>query len=210
MKESNSEVILDFWFQDVLNDPDKADARLDLWFKHHQAFDDEIQRRFGTLPDTAYRGQLQRWPMACEDALALTLVLDQFPRNLFRKQARAYAYDTAALEHARETIKRGCDRRIHPLAASFLYLPFEHAEDIYAQDASVALYERLVQRSSARQKPIFERFLDFAHRHRQVITRFGRFPHRNWVLGRISTDEELEYLDAGGEDFSDSSEKTSG
>ena len=201
MSDPAYSAILDFWFDGALNNSATAVARLSAWFKQSDDFDAEIADRFGNLPQAARLGRLNHWLHSCEGTLAMILVLDQFPRNLFRDNPRAFAYDAFALSHAEKAIEQQYDRQLHPLAASFVYLPFEHAEHLPTQNRSVALYEDLLKRAPADLYPIFEKFVDYAHSHRQVIERFGRFPHRNTVLGRSPTEEELDYLTSGGETY---------
>jgi len=131
----------------------------------------------------------------------LVLILDQFPRNLYRGSRRSYEFDSKACEIALRSIEAGFDQRLHPLEASFLYLPLEHSEDLLLQERSVQLFQKLIPRAPVALRPTFERFTEFAIRHREVIRRFGRFPHRNAVLGRRSSREELAYLESGGETF---------
>jgi uncharacterized protein (DUF924 family) len=131
----------------------------------------------------------------------LVLVLDQFPRNIYRCSARAFEFDSLAREVALESISRGFDEALHLLQASFLYLPLEHAEDIGLQQRSVELFEQLASRAPAALRPRFEQFTNYARRHRDVIQRFGRFPHRNGLLNRRSTSAEIVYLESGGDTF---------
>ena len=201
MNDPGYSAILDFWFDGALNNSEAAVARLSTWFKQSDDFDAKIADRFAHLPQAARLGRLNHWPQSCEGTLAMILVLDQFPRNLFRDNPRAFAYDAFALSHAEKAIEQQYDRQLHPLAASFVYLPFEHAEHLPTQNHSVALYEDLLKHAPPDLYPIFEQFVDYAHSHRQVIERFGRFPHRNTVLGRSPTEEELDYLASGGETY---------
>jgi uncharacterized protein (DUF924 family) len=196
-----SEEILGFWFADALRTPDAAAARQSIWFGSHGQFDQEIYARFGSLPDRALTGEFDAWVYSPRPALALVIVLDQFPRNLFRGSARSFAFDIRAQEVALAAIGSGFDRHLDPLEASFLYLPCEHSESLQQQERSVVLFERLVARGPIGLVPLFEQFAEYARRHRDLIARFGRFPHRNAILGRTSTPEESEYLEAGGETF---------
>lgn len=193
--------VLEFWFGDALGSAPPADERVQLWFRKNDAFDRAIQERFGTLPELAGRGGLDAWRGAALAALALVLVLDQFPRNLFRRSARAFAFDPLARDVALDAIARGFDAALPPIAASFFYLPLEHAEDIGLQERAVQLFERLIARAPAELHPTLENFAAYARRHRDVIRRFGRFPHRNATLGRASTPAEVAYLDSGGDRF---------
>lgn len=141
------------------------------------------------------RGEIAGWNATPLAALALAIVLDQLPRNMFRGTARAFASDTLALAAAKAALERGFDAPLRPVERQFLYLPFEHAEDIAEQRRSLALLERL------RKDSTHEVGVDYARRHHDIIARFGRFPHRNALLGRISTPEELEFLEQPGSSF---------
>lgn len=180
--------VLDFWFG-----PPPPAPRAE-WFRKDPAFDETIRARFGGIVDEALAGRLH-WPGSA-GALAQILVLDQFPRNLFRGQARAFAGDARALALASALIDDGTHLTLHPLERWFVYLPLEHAEDLAQQDRCVALFETLAAEHSS-----LAGALDYAERHRDVIRRFGRFPHRNAALGRSSTAEELVYLATPGSGF---------
>jgi uncharacterized protein (DUF924 family) len=195
------EAILDFWFGDSLRFPGSVVERVQLWFTANAEFDREIRDRFSSLPERALRGELDGWSRRSESALALVLVLDQFPRNLFRGSARAFEFDPRALETAAEAVDARFDEELAPLQASFLYLPFEHSEDPTNQERSVQLFEQLVRRAPPELASTLEQAADYARRHRAVVQRFGRFPHRNKVLGRESSPEEVAYLESGGETF---------
>jgi uncharacterized protein (DUF924 family) len=193
--------VLAFWFADALQSAQAAQARSKAWFSHDPDFDLEILKRFGHLPEQARAGKLDAWMQSARGALARLLVLDQFPRNLYRNDGRAYAFDPLALAGSQAAVACGHDAELHPLHAAFVYLPFEHAEDLAMQERSVTLFEALRGRAPAGWEPQFASYADYARRHRDVIARFGRFPHRNDVLGRSSTREELDYLEQGGERF---------
>jgi uncharacterized protein (DUF924 family) len=193
--------VLAFWFGDALQ-RDAADTEgAKRWFTFDASFDTEILQRFGHLPEQAAAGNLDSWMDAAETALARVIVLDQFPRNLYRHDSRAFAFDKLASAGTQAAIERGFDAELHPLQAVFMYLPFEHAEDIDKQERAVVLFEALEKRAPTGAESRFARFTDFARRHRDVIARFGRFPHRNTMLCRTSTAEELQYLAQGGERF---------
>jgi uncharacterized protein (DUF924 family) len=157
--------------------------------------------RFGELPERALAGELDAWNAQPRSALARVLVLDQFPRNLYRGTAQCFQYDPRACEVAVMALERGYDSELTPLEATFLYLPLEHAEDISTQDRCVSLFRRLLDRAAVGLRPQFENFLAFAIRHREVIDRFGRFPHRNAALGRPTTNNERSFLESGGDTF---------
>ena len=190
--ESDSpESILDFWF----GRPDSAEygrART-AWFTKDDAFDATIRERFGGAIERALRGELEAWADRPPTALAQILLLDQFTRNAFRGSARAFAGDARALAAASRMVGRRDDEALPPFMRGFVYLPFEHAEGLAMQDESVRLFARLAAEAADQQS-----MLDYAHRHRAVIERFGRFPHRNAALGRETTAEERAFLDGGG------------
>ena len=177
--------VLDFWF-----DP----AHAAYWFDSSEEFDSEIRHRFGGLVKAAASGQLDVWTAEPDRWLALLILLDQFPRNIHRGDARAWASDVKAQRVAVSGLADAFDRRLPPLQRVFAYLPLEHAEDIGLQRYSVALFEALHAQVAVEQRERFGNFLDYARRHREVIARFGRFPHRNAVLGRVDTPQEALYL----------------
>ncbi|TCH99399.1 DUF924 domain-containing protein [Roseococcus sp. SYP-B2431] len=184
--------ILDFWFRDG------RDGYRELWFRRDDAFDAEIRARFGGLVIPAREGRFNSWADTPEGALALAILLDQFPRNLFRGSPEAFASDPQALVLARRVIRERLDLDLTPVERGFLYLPLEHAESMAAQNESVAAFEGL------RDVPQSARpggTIDYAWRHWHVIRRFGRFPHRNAVLGRDSTLAEQAYLAQPGAGF---------
>lgn len=193
--------VIEFWFGDALVSAEQAKLRAKLWFSRNDEFDREIERRFGSLPESAARGELDAWRGDASSTLALVLVLDQFPRNLFRKSPRAFAFDPLARNVALGAISCEFDKSLHPLQSSFLYLPLEHAEEIELQERSVQLFEQLFARAQVDLHDLFGSFADYARRHRDIVRRFGRFPHRNEVLDRPSTPEEIGYLESGGDRF---------
>jgi uncharacterized protein (DUF924 family) len=187
--------VLDFWFGAPGSDTAGKPRR--EWFVKSDAFDDQIRQRFGTAIDQAIAGGLREWDAeGPQGVLARLIVLDQFTRNAHRNTPRAFAGDTLALLAARELADSGAHKALTPLQRSFAYMPFEHAEDAFMQERAVALFTEL-----AAEHPGFDETLDYAHRHRGVIARFGRFPHRNEILGRASTPEEIEFLRQPGSRF---------
>ena len=193
--------VLDFWFADSLTNPDNLAERRAVWFMGGSNVDQLITKKFGTLPDAALVGELQHWTTDTRNALALVLVLDQFPRNIYRNTARAYHYDTAGLDLAVNIIDQGLNLNLHPIEQSFLFLPLEHSEAIEDQTRAVQLYETLTTQSSGPYLESAKNSLDYAKRHCDIIRRFGRFPHRNATLGRESTEAEIEFLATGGDTF---------
>ena len=181
--------VLAFWFGDT-------DAPRREWFVKDPAFDAAIELRFGPLVARAQAGGLAHWQAPPASALALILLLDQFSRNIHRDDARAFAGDAQAFATARALVDAGAERVLPPVRRAFVYLPFEHAEDLACQDEALRLFAAL-----AAEAPALADMLDYAHRHRDVIARFGRFPHRNAVLGRPSSAEELAFLEQPGSRF---------
>jgi uncharacterized protein (DUF924 family) len=160
----------------------------DKWFKKDAAFDDEIKWRFLATYEAAAAGRLGGWEATPEDALALLIVLDQFPRNIFRRDARTYAADPLAREVAARAVGRGFDQKFAPAEQTFFYLPFEHSEDIEDQERGLALFTATGDAE----------LIKYAQEHVDIIRRFGRFPHRNAILGRDTTPAEQAFLDGGG------------
>ena len=170
--------ILAFW----------RDAGPDRWYRRDDAFDAEVRRRFFGLWQRAAAGELSSWETSDDGALALVIVLDQFPRNLFRDDVRTYASDRLAREVAHRAIDRGADARLDPALREFLYLPFMHSEHLADQLRCIELSRAAGHAEN----------LKWAEHHADIIRRFGRFPHRNRLLGRATTLEEQTFLDKGG------------
>lgn len=186
--------VLDFWFLPK-GHPGHLRIRAE-WFQKNAEFDEAIRSRFGALVEDAVSGALTEWEQTAQGALARVLLLDQFTRNIWRGTAKAFAGDTQALHIARRLLAQGDDRYMAAVERQFAYLPFMHAEDLPSQEQSVTLYQAL-----AAEHPEHEDSLDFAIRHRDIVARFGRFPHRNEQLGRRSTPEELAFLTQPGSGF---------
>lgn len=185
--------ILDFWFAPPAS-PEHGKAR-DVWFKKDPAFDAEIAALFGDAVAAALAGAYGEWCLTAPGALARVLLLDQFPRNIYRDTPRAFAGDARALATAEDAIARDLDRTLDPYGRWFLYMPFEHAEDGSAQRRSLEVFGALAQ-DMGRADP-----LHWAEKHAEVIFRFGRFPHRNEILGRASTPAEEAFLAQPGSRF---------
>jgi uncharacterized protein (DUF924 family) len=167
--------VLGFWFA-----PDRRES----WFRRSDAFDREIEARFRPLMEEAAAGRLEHWTATARGSLALCILLDQFPRNVWRGTPRAFASDARAREVAGHALAAGQDHGLTLDERMFFYLPFEHSEDLEHQERCVRLMAELGDPD----------WLDYARRHRDIIARFGRFPHRNAVLGRTSTEEEHAFL----------------
>src|SRR4051794_8844817 len=170
--------ILAFW----------REAGRERWYKRDDAFDADVRRRFLSLWQKAVAGELASWEASDDGVLALVIVLDQFPRNMFRGTPQAFASDALARDVARRAIEQGVDKRIDPILLEFLYMPFMHSEHLPDQLHCVALFQKS---DNAEQ-------LKYALDHADIISRFGRFPHRNRVLDRETTPQEQAFLDAGG------------
>ena len=179
--------LLSFWFQ--------HGGRDRRWFAKDPAFDAEVRERFLALHEQAAAGALTAWMERAAECLALVIALDQLPRNLFRGSARAFGTDAAALAAAKRAVARGDDHAMKPVERLFLYLPFEHAESLAEQQRACELLEGLAR------YPETDDAYRYALAHRAVIAQFGRFPHRNAILGRASTPEELEFLKTPGSAF---------
>jgi uncharacterized protein (DUF924 family) len=185
-----------FWFEELVAGAETPAEQVKIWFSRHDATDDACRARFGDHLDAVAETD---WPFETlppAAGIGFVLFLDQFPRNLFREDARAFAYDARARAAARRLIAGGV-ARFTPLERVFLYLPFEHSEEPADQDLSVELYEALLGEMPETDKGTYASFVEFAEKHRDLIRRFGRFPHRNADLGRASTPEEIEFLKDG-------------
>ncbi len=192
MRTSPAEV-LDFWFGRE-DEPGYGEFR-SRWFQKDEAFDREVTTRFADLYEEAAAGQLDGWRDEAESCLALVICLDQFPRNMFRGDARTHATDTKALEAAKYATERALNRELPAFQRMFLYMPFMHAEGVEDQRRSVELFEGLAA------EPGGPDVVEYAVGHREIVERFGRFPHRNALLGRETIPEEAEFLTQPGSSF---------
>jgi uncharacterized protein (DUF924 family) len=188
------------WFGGEADDA-AADRQSKLWWSKSAELDAELAARFTPLIDAARAGTLAGWADTPQGALALILLTDQLPRNVYRGTAQAFASDPIARSIAVAGLDQGFDRRLKPIERVFFYLPLEHAESMADQDRSVALYTRLFQEAPTSRVEQYRNFLTYALRHRRVIERFGRFPHRNAIIGRASRPEEIAFLQEPGSSF---------
>lgn len=187
--------VLDFWFGP--QDSALYGTQRPEWFGKDPAFDAEVRDRFEPLIERAVNGGLRDWDaLGARGRLARILVLDQFTRNAWRDTSAAFQGDVLGIGAAQQMVASGEDMQLAPFERMFAYMPYEHTEDAAMQEKSVRLFEALSQ-----ENPGFELVLDYAHRHRGVIARFGRFPHRNPILGRTSTEEETAYMALPGSGF---------
>ncbi|MEQ6916707.1 DUF924 family protein [Halomonas aquatica] len=182
MEERRPEAVIDFWF---------GELKPAQWFRKDTALDAEIARRFGSLLAEAGRGELWRWRASARGRLAEVIVLDQFPRNIYRGSSLAFAWDPLALVLAQEAVAQRADRLLDIPWRAFLFMPYMHSESLTIHDEALRLFAQ----------PGLEENLRHEHRHRDVLSRFGRYPHRNAQLGRDSTYEELAFLDQPGSSF---------
>ncbi len=184
--------VLEFWFSERVRP---------LWFEKNSTFDDELRSRFGANVSAASVGDLDFWVRAADSSLALVLLLDQFPRNIHRGTPRPFASDARARTIAGTAVDRGFDRHTRPDRRFFFYLPFEHSEEAVDQARSVTLFRRWADEHDRAERERAHEQVKYALLHQKVISRFGRFPHRNAILGRDSTPEELGFLTEPGSSF---------
>jgi uncharacterized protein (DUF924 family) len=192
MPPATPDEVLAYW----LGDPQAPQKK---WFERSDAVDAEIRARFGDTLEAASRGELDAWSSSPRGRLAVVIVCDQFTRNVFRATPRAFAEDPRALHLALQGIATGEDHALTPIERQFLYMPLMHAEDRIHQETSVGLFDRLSQDPLA-PGPVADG-ITWARKHRDVVARFGRFPHRNAIMGRASTEEEIEFLKKPGSSF---------
>ena len=193
--------LLDWWFGQGATARSIVEEKHRLWFGYQSKQDDEARQRFGDLCEKALAGGLQEWASSAEGWLALILLLDQLPRMIHRGTPRAFAGDARAQELARSGLDQGMELALAPIEQVFIYLVLEHTEALQSQDLSVERFAALRDTAEAEDRPAFDEFLDYARRHRDVIARFGRFPHRNAILGRTSSDAERAFLAQPGSGF---------
>jgi len=177
-----SKEVLEFWFEEL--DPKQ-------WFNSTEELDQKIYRRFGELHDAAAKGELESWRVTPEGSLAEIILLDQFSRNIYRGKPDAFANDLAALVLAQEAIRKGFHSKLETLKRSFIYMPFMHSESLIVHKKALRLFN----------EPGLEDNFDYEIKHKNIIERFGRYPHRNKILGRHSTAEEIEFLSQPGSSF---------
>jgi uncharacterized protein (DUF924 family) len=193
-----SQEVLDFWLGDAAISPDHARQQKKLWYRSSAEIDQEIETRFADLHRRAAAGELEDWQQSPEGSLALVIVLDQFSRHLYRGEPGAFAYDALALKVARDCPE---PKSLPLIARAFLLHPFEHAEDPETQQESVQQFEQLLADADEPWQNLMANFLTHAKEHADIVLKFGRFPHRNPILGRQNTPEEDTYLASSGKTF---------
>ena len=188
------EEVLDFWFADCRQPDADLSTHIPRWFQADPQLDRTITGRFGAAIDAAARGVLDDWSGTPRGRLALIILLDQLPRNVYRGTPQAYAYDALARRLCREGLDRGDDRALTPIERNFFYLPLLHAESLGDQERDLSSFEALLNDAPTSQKRHFGACVEAARRYRDIIARFGRFPHRNAILGRVSSGAERAFL----------------
>ncbi|MGE8187006.1 DUF924 family protein [Pseudomonas sp. NPDC086278] len=193
--------LLDWWFGSCESPDEVAADKGKLWFGKRDSQDLDAQTRFGDWVEQALAGGLTEWAQRPEGWLALVLLLDQLPRMIFRDTAKSFAGDLRAQALVAQGIAADFDRQLRPIQRAFIYLVLEHCEHLAVQNEAVSRFIELLAQQPEADRAVFADNLDYAERHREVIARFGRFPHRNAVLGRASTAEEIEFLSGPGSRF---------
>ncbi len=193
--------VLTFWFgsgqtvQDINNDKKK------VWWNKNEEIDREISDRFRALVNAVADSELDHWRESAKGLLASIICTDQFPRNIYRGSSKSFSFDSVGLELAQQIVATGADLELTTIQRVFAYLPFEHSEDLAMQTRAMDLFQQLLQDAAIEDQEIFTGFLGYARRHYEVIERFGRFPHRNEILDRESTDLEKVFLTQPGSSF---------
>ena len=195
------DTILNYWFGAPGSSREIAERQSKLWFGKLPEKDREVSERFTATFYAAITGSLDDWANTPRGRLALVIVLDQFPHHIHRDTPEAFAQDAKALALSLAALATGEDKSLALIERVFLYLPLEHAESLAMQDLSVAQYQQLVDEVDDAERALFANFLDYAHKHRDVVLRFGRFPHRNAILERPSSAEEIAFLKEPGSRF---------
>lgn len=193
--------ILNFWFGPASDNLTVAQRQSKLWWSKNEEIDATIRERFEPQLESMATRRNSNSPESAQDRLAKIVLLDQFPRNMYRGTAAAFAHDLVAQHLAMSALTAGDEEQLRPIERIFLYMPFEHAEEPALQDLSVRRFEKLLSDAKAKELNLFKGYADFAIRHRDIIDRFGRFPHRNQMLGRQSTEEEIQFLKEPGSSF---------
>jgi len=198
---SIAEDILDYWFGDSARDPSRASGRMEFWFGADPERDAEMRSRWGELVIAASEGKLDFWTKSPRGRLAVIILLDQMRRNIYRGTAEAFRRDGRARYLMRDGVSRMMDLKLTPMERLFFYMPLQHAESLDDQELAVDRFLQLEREVASSYREIFAGFRKYAQKHRDIIARFGRFPHRNAILGRLDTPEEAAWLAGGGESF---------
>jgi uncharacterized protein (DUF924 family) len=193
--------ILDYWFGAPGSAAEIAQRQSKLWFGKQPEKDRDICERFTPTFNAAIAGALDHWAVSARGRLALVVVLDQFPHHIHRDTPQAFAQDAKSLAWCMAALASGEDKQLTPIERVFLYLPLEHSESLAMQNLSVVQYQQLAAEAIESERTLFDNFLDYAHKHREVVLKYGRFPHRNDILGRPSSPEEFAFLKQPGSRF---------
>ena len=199
--QARIESILSFWFKEQELSAPQIDRRMDIWFGEDAVFDQEVEEQFGDDVARACKGELDHWAVEPHGRLALIILIDQFRRNIYRNTAEAFSRDKLALKLCVEGAMEKKDMSLTPIQRVFFYMPLQHAESVKVQAKAVELYNRLAESVSPTYKETFLTVAQFAELHKDIIDQFGRFPHRNKLLGRENTSEEDAYLASDNPDF---------
>jgi len=199
--QARIEQILSFWFKEQELSAPQIDRRMDIWFGEDPVFDHDIEKEFADDIEKASEGKLNHWADEPHGRLALIILIDQFRRNIYRGTLKAFSHDKVALKLCVEGAMEKKDKGLTPIQRVFFYMPLQHAESAKVQAKSVELYERLAESVSPTLQETFLTVAQFAELHKDIIDQFGRFPHRNVLLGRENTPEEDEYLAGDSPDF---------
>lgn len=194
MQNGEIKDVLDYWFSDSDLDSPTVDSRMDRWFGSSEELDNEIGERFGELVERASSDELDAWADQPEGRLALIILLDQYRRNIYRGKPEAFEQDKKALKICIEGTMTGVHKHLSPEQRVFFFMPLQHAESLKIQDKSVSIYNALADSVSDTLRETFATCAQFAELHRDIVAEFGRFPHRNAVLGRENTEAEAAYL----------------
>lgn len=199
--QSRIDEILSFWFKEQALSAPQIDRRMDIWFGEDAVFDLDVEKQFADDVNRASKGELDRWAAEPRGRLALIILLDQFRRNIHRNTAKAFSHDKIALKLCVEGAMEKADRSLTSIQRVFFYMPLQHAESPKVQAKSVALFNKLAESVSPTLRETFLTVAQFAELHKDIVDQFGRFPHRNKLLGRANTPEEDEYLAGDSPDF---------
>ncbi len=201
MNKLSVDDVLDFWFGKLDEQGRRGEGKSALWWGKNPQTDQLIESKFGQLRTDISAGGYSNWLESPRGRLASIIVLDQFSRNIYRDQPQAFAADPIALSFTLEGIATAADLALHPIQRAFFYMPLEHSEDMAIQEQSILQFKKLLDDVSEQDKQEYRGYLEFAQKHYDVIARHGRYPHRNRILGRQSTDAELAYLQLPGSGF---------
>ncbi len=193
--------IIQFWFGNHDSNKEINDEKKSLWWLKNDHTDKEIRQRFENISNALCRREMKEVQRSPRGLLASIICLDQFPRNMYRGTARSFSCDAAALRFAIKMVDQAWDQALKPIYRLFAYLPFEHSEEMAMQEKSLMLYDNLRRSADQDEQEMFNGYYEFAYKHFRIIDRFGRYPHRNEILGRGSTAEELVFLSQPGSSF---------